>query len=50
MYSGKIVFAQLTDHLPMHIFRHRVARYGGDYRTRKFSCLDQFPCMAFAKA
>ena len=49
MYSGKIVFAQLIDHLPMHTFRHCVARYGGDYRTRKFSCLDQFLCMAFAQ-
>ena len=49
MYSGKIVFAQLTDHLPIHIFRHCVARYGGDYRTRRFSCLDQFLCMSFAQ-
>jgi hypothetical protein len=49
MYSGKIVFAQVTDHLPMHSFRRCVRRYNGDYRSHGFSCLDQFLCMAFAQ-
>ena len=29
MYAGKIVFAQLVDHLPMHSFRRCVIRYRG---------------------
>ncbi len=49
MYSGKIVFAQVVEHLPMHTFRRCVRRHGGDYRTRRFSCLDQYLCMAFAQ-
>ena len=27
MYSGKLVFAQLMEHLPLHTFRRCVARY-----------------------
>lgn len=49
MYSGKLVFSQLMDFLPMHKFRQCVNKYQGDYRTRSFSCLDQFLCMAFAQ-
>ena len=30
MYSGKLVFAQVMDHLPMHTFRQAVRRYGGN--------------------
>ena len=30
MYSGKLVFAQVMDHLPMHTFRRAVSRYGGN--------------------
>ena len=49
MYAGKIVFAQVIDHLPLHSFRRCVHRYGGDHRLRSFSCLDQYLCMAFAQ-
>lgn len=49
MYSGKTVFAQVIDHLPMHSFRHCVARYGGQHKLKSFSCLDQYLCMAFAQ-
>ncbi|MBC7945398.1 MAG: IS4 family transposase [Burkholderiales bacterium] len=49
MYSGKLVFAQLMDHLPLHTFRRCVARYPGKYPPLKFSHLDQFLCMAFAQ-
>jgi hypothetical protein len=49
MYEGKLVFAQLIDHLPMHIFRRIVARYGGDRSVKIFTCQDQFRAMAFAQ-
>ena len=49
MYSGKLVFSQLMDFLPMHKFRSCVNKYKGNYRIRSFSCLDQFLCMAFAQ-
>jgi hypothetical protein len=49
MYSGRIVFSQLMDFLPMHHFRKCVKRYRGDHYVKNFSCLDQFFCMAFAQ-
>jgi hypothetical protein len=49
MYTGKLVFAQLMEHLPLHTFRRCVARYAGAYPTLTFSHLDQFLCMAFAQ-
>jgi hypothetical protein len=49
MYEGKLVFAQLVDHLPMHTFRRTVARYGGDRSVKSFTCQDQFRAMAFAQ-
>jgi uncharacterized protein DUF4372/DDE family transposase len=49
MYSGKLVFAQLIDHLPLHTFRRCVARYRGHRKVKSFSCLDQYLCMAFAQ-
>jgi len=49
MYSGRLIFAQVIDFLPLSIFRNCVAKYRGDFRVRKFSCLDQFLCMAFAQ-
>ena len=49
MNMGKLVFAQLTEHLPLTTFRRCVARYRGEFRVRSFSCLDQFLCMAFAQ-
>lgn len=49
MHTGKLVFAQLMDHLPLHIFRRCVAKYPGRYPTLTFSHLDQFLCMAFAQ-
>jgi len=49
MYSGKLVFSQLMDFLPMHQFRHCVDRYNGNHHVKSFSCLDQFFCMAFAQ-
>ena len=49
MFVGKLVFAQLMDHLPWKSFARIVKRYGGDHRVRHFSCANQFRCMAFAQ-
>jgi len=49
MHQGKLVFAQLMEHLPLHTFRRCVARYPSRYPALKFSHLDQFLCMAFAQ-
>ena len=49
MHQGTTIFAQIMDFLPKHKFRKCVDRYGGNYRTRSFSCFDQFMCMAFAQ-
>ena len=49
MYSGKLVFSQLMDHLPLHTFRRCVVRYAGEHKVKRFSCLDQYLCMAFAQ-
>jgi hypothetical protein len=49
MYSGKLVFSQVMDFMPMHQFRRCVDRYKGNYHVKAFSCLDQFLCMAFAQ-
>src|SRR3979409_580061 len=49
MNLGKLVFAQLTQHLPLTTFRRCVARYGGEHKVKTFSCLDQYLCMAFAQ-
>jgi len=49
MYTGKTVFSQVMDYLPMYEFRKCVDRYNGNYHTSSFSCLDQYLCMAFAQ-
>ncbi len=49
MNTGRTVFAQLMDFLPLHDFRCCVERYRGDYKVQSFSCLDQFLCLAFAQ-
>ena len=49
MYTGKLVFAQLMSHLPLHTFRRCVARYGGDRKVQRFTCLDKYLCVAFAQ-
>ena len=49
MHIGKLVFAQLMDHLPWKSFGRIVERYGGDHRVREFSCANQLRCMAFAQ-
>src|SRR5262245_26343884 len=49
MYEGKLVFAQVMDHLPMHTFRRCVDRFKGDHSVKSFTCQDQLRCMAFAQ-
>jgi len=49
MYTGKLIFSQVLDFMPMHTFRRCVARYHGDRNVRSFTCLDQYLCMAFAQ-
>jgi hypothetical protein len=49
MNQGKLVFAQLMQHLPLTTFRRCVARYQGEFKVQSFSCLDQFLSMTFAQ-
>ena len=49
MLAGRTVFAQLIDHVSQSTFRTCVARYHGDHNVARFSCWDQFLCMAFAQ-
>ncbi len=49
MYTGRLIFSQVMDYLPKHIFRQCVNRYHGNRKIQNFTCLDQFLCMAFAQ-
>ena len=49
MNSGKMIFSQLMDFLPSQEFRRCVDHYKGNYKLQRFSCWDQFLCMAFAQ-
>ena len=49
MHQGHYVFAQLMQHLPLTTFRRCVARYHGERRVKRFSCLDQYLSLAFAQ-
>ena len=49
MHTGTFLFSQLMAFLPKRDFDRCVRRYRGNYRTRTFSCFDQFLCMTFAQ-
>ncbi|MBN1380022.1 MAG: IS4 family transposase [Gammaproteobacteria bacterium] len=49
MNTGRTIFSQVMDFLPHWEFRKCVKRYQGDCKIQKFSCMDQFLCMAFAQ-
>ena len=49
MYTGKLIFAQTIDHLPLHTLRRCIHRYDGNHHIKRFSCQDQYRCMAFAQ-
>jgi hypothetical protein len=49
MNSGRTIFTQVMDFLPLPEFHRCVERYRGDYKVQSFSCWDQFLCLAFAQ-
>jgi hypothetical protein len=49
MNTGRTIFSQIMDHIPMHEFHRCVERYHGSYKVQQFSCWDHFLCMAFAQ-
>jgi len=49
MYTGKLIFSQVLEHLPLHVFHQCVDRYNGDFKVKEFTCLDHYLCMAFAQ-
>jgi hypothetical protein len=49
MNQGKYVFSQLMSFVSHNDFKDCVKRYKGDYKTKHFSCWNQFLCMAFGQ-
>ena len=49
MLPGRHVFAELMDHVSRFEFQKCVAHYDGNYKSSRFSCWDQYVCMAFAQ-
>ena len=49
MNTGRIIFSQLLDFLPKQQLDKCIQQYHGNYRTKTFSCFDQFLCMTFAQ-
>lgn len=49
MHTGRLIFSQLMNHLPMHVFHACVARHQGNRYVKRFPCSSQFYCMAFAQ-
>jgi hypothetical protein len=49
MNSGKMVFSQVIDHLPLHHLRQCISRYRGNHKVKQFSCYDQFLSMVFVQ-
>ncbi len=49
MHTGKFVFAQVMDHLPMYALRRSIDRHDGHRSVKGFRCRDRFRSMAFAR-
>lgn len=49
MNVERTVFSQIIEFFPKYEFNKLVTKYNGNYRSRTFSCWDQFLCMAFAQ-
>lgn len=49
MHTGKLIFSQIMDHLPIDMFHRCVERYNGNHKVKSFSCLDQYLSMTFAQ-
>ena len=49
MHTGRLIFSQLMDHLPMLALRCCVEHYQGDRWVKSFRCIEHDRCMAFAQ-
>lgn len=49
MHQGKYVFSQIVSQVVRYQFNQCVARYRGGYRTKNFSCWDQFLALIFGQ-
>lgn len=49
MNQGKFVFSQLMSFISHNDFNTCVEKYQGNYKTKHFSCWNQFLCMAFGQ-
>lgn len=49
MNSGRLVFTQVMEHMPLKTFHRCVDRYQGNFSVKRFTCLVQFRVMAFAQ-
>jgi IS4 transposase len=49
MFTGRLIFKQVMDFIPLPTFHRCVTKYQGDSNVKTFTCLDQFLCMAFAQ-
>ena len=49
MNQGKYVFSQMMDFIPRFHFNTCVARFQGQYRTKHFTCWEQFLSMSFGQ-
>jgi hypothetical protein len=49
MNTGRTIFSQVMDYLPLRRFKTCVDRYHGDKSIKTLSCLDQLHYMAFAQ-
>jgi hypothetical protein len=49
MIAKKPIFRQIMERVHPEQFRRCVQRYNGNYKTRNFSCWDQFLAMSFAQ-
>jgi len=49
MNQGKMVFSQVMEFAPYHVFKYCVHRYDGDFKVQDFTCWKQFLCMAFGQ-
>lgn len=49
MHSGKYVFAQVMELLPVNDFNRCVKKYRGSYKVHHFTCWHQLLCMVFGQ-
>src|SRR4030095_8361224 len=49
MNTGKYVFSQVAEFLPVNDFIRCVKKFKGDYQIKHFSCWNQLMCMLFGQ-